>query len=134
MQYESENEYVKIWVDKGILNGVYKVRDVDLGIAQQCVDFRLERTDFRPFPCYIEMGSIKTMTKEARDHFASERGYSGIVACALLVDSSINRLIGNFFLRISKPKAPTRLFTDKSKAITWVTQFVTAEHQMAHNS
>lgn len=129
MEQKFENEYVTIWIEQGVLHGVYKVRDVDIEIAKKCVDFRLECLDYKNFPTYIEMGEIKTMTKEARDHFASERGYKGISACALIVDSAINRLIGNFFLRISKPKAPTRLFTDKSKALDWVKQYISAEPQ-----
>ena len=117
------NDYVEIWMENGCVFGRYTVDIVTLEIAKSCISLRLDNMEDRPWPVYIEMGEIKSMTKDARDLFASEFGYKNIKACSLLVGSSFNRFIGNFFLSISRPKAPTRLFTKKEKALEWLDQF-----------
>jgi len=35
----------------------------------------------------------------------------------------LNKIIVNFFLSISKPNVPTKLFTNKEDAIKWLQQF-----------
>ena len=54
---------------------------------------------------------------------ASEEGCEGVVAAAILIDSSIGSMIGNFFIRISKPLRPTKIFTDEVLAMKWLQQF-----------
>ena len=40
--------------------------------------------------------------------------------CAVLVGHPVSRVLGNFFLGISRPAYPTRLFTDPAAAIGWL--------------
>jgi hypothetical protein len=49
--------------------------------------------------------------KQYRDHVAGQ---------AFLVDSRISSSFANLFLRFSKPKLPTRLFTKEEEAIEWL--------------
>ncbi len=45
----------------------------------------------------------------------------------LYLFSPISSMIGNFFIRISKPLVPTKIFTDEAKAKEWLKQFVKAQ-------
>lgn len=39
---------------------------------------------------------------------------------ALLVSNPVSRVLGNFFLRVSRPLYPTRIFTDEASARRWL--------------
>ena len=71
----------------------------------------------------IDMRDITEISKEARDYFANERTASIQRATALLTDSPVSRVIGNFFMGLNKPISPTRMFTDPQKAIEWLHTF-----------
>ncbi len=43
-----------------------------------------------------------------------------VLASALIVGSGLSEMIGNFFIKINQPAAPTRLFTSEMAAITWL--------------
>ena len=69
----------------------------------------------------IDIRQIGSITREARAHFASdETSDLGAVGLALLVDSVFSKVIGNFYMTISRPKHTTRLFTNKKMAIEWL--------------
>jgi hypothetical protein len=42
------------------------------------------------------------------------------MAFAILIDSSVSRVVGNFFLGINKPAVPTKLFTNEKEAVKWL--------------
>lgn len=75
-------------------------------------------------PILVDIREIATITKEARDHFAMKGRESGVTAIALHIKSPVSRVIGNFYLGISKPKVPTRLFTNEKTAIVWLTKYI----------
>lgn len=54
---------------------------------------------------------------------ASEAGCEGVIVAALIIDSPIGRVLGNFFISISRPLRPTKIFTDEIKAIKWLKKF-----------
>jgi hypothetical protein len=63
-----------------------------------------------------------SMDKKARDYIKS-MDLKQTVSRAVVVNSDLNKLIANFFTRLSKPKVPTRLFTDIDSAYEWLLQF-----------
>jgi len=69
----------------------------------------------------IDIRQIGSITREARTHFASDTTSDlGAVGLALLVDSVFSKVIGNFYMTVSRPKHTTRLFTDRDAAIQWL--------------
>jgi hypothetical protein len=46
-----------------------------------------------------------------------------VSAVALVVATPLSRMMGNFFLTVSKPMAPTRLFDDEASALAWLQEF-----------
>jgi hypothetical protein len=41
---------------------------------------------------------------------------------AVLVGDPLSRMLGNFFLRVSRPAYPTRIFTDEAAARRWLAE------------
>ncbi|MES2590782.1 MAG: hypothetical protein V4608_02770 [Bacteroidota bacterium] len=118
------NEYLKIELESGILIGTFKSESVDIDIAHTITNFRLEIQSGRNYPIISNIKAIKNISKEARDFMASEEGCEGVIAAALLIDSSIGQIIGNFFIKINKPLRPTKIFTDESSAQKWLAKFL----------
>ena len=59
------------------------------------------------------------MSKETRDVFARQER-SSVSAIALLLESSLQRTLGNLYLNVSHPTIPTRIFTDERLAVLWL--------------
>lgn len=61
------------------------------------------------------------MTPEARATFADQMktGFQ-TEKMALFVNSLAYRIMANFFIRFDKPPIPTKLFSDRDKAIDWL--------------
>jgi hypothetical protein len=72
----------------------------------------------------IKMKSIKGSTKEARDFLASQIGCDGLIAGAILVDSIVENMLATFFIYLNKPRIPTKIFKDESKAKEWLELYV----------
>tara|TARA_R110002049_G_scaffold26035_3_gene91117 strand:+ start:1491 stop:1916 length:426 start_codon:yes stop_codon:yes gene_type:complete len=61
------------------------------------------------------------MTPEARTTFAEEMklGFQ-TEKMALYVNNLAYRMMANFFIRVDKPPIPTKLFSNRDKAIEWL--------------
>lgn len=75
------------------------------------------------FPLLVNLKAIKSITKDARDHFSMGNRTPGVNAIAMLIESPGSRIIGNFFLGLNKPAVPTKLFNEKNQAMEWLKQF-----------
>lgn len=73
----------------------------------------------------MDIRKVKGMTKEVRDLVnradSIKKNVSGV---AILLSSGVPKIIGNLFLRFSKPEYPTRLFTNKEKALEWLKSYM----------
>lgn len=103
--------------------GDYLVDQVDLEIAKKMIAARLKACNGISYPFLANVTNVKTITKEARSAFAEGDGIKLMSACALVVGSPVNRLLGNFFLTVSKPVTPTKLFTSHEAAAEWLSKF-----------
>jgi hypothetical protein len=63
------------------------------------------------------------ISKETRIYSAQTKPNSPL-AMALIVNSTANRLIGNFYFNFNKPKVPTKLFPNEEKALRWLEEFL----------
>src|SRR5688572_2145269 len=120
---DTETPYLKIWKESEILHCVFAEKlDITLEIARSCVETRLKFSNGVSYPCLIDMKHIRSANKEAREYLATE-GAKLVKAGALLIGSSLTRMIGNIFLSLNKPKVPSRLFTDENEARLWLKKF-----------
>ncbi len=112
-----------MFIEEGILHFYYKqIENLDQHVAEACVQARKAFTENKDYPCLVDVISIKNFTKEARDYFANE-GNEGITANAILINSTVTKMMANFYIMVNKPQNPTRMFTDKKSALEWLKQF-----------
>jgi len=125
IEKELDHKYIYLKMEDGILVGAYKEGlEIDLDIAKEIVSARLEFTDSVPCPGLIDDRGVKSMNKEARDYFSSEKGIEGVSAAGVMSRSLFSRLLINFFIKITgPPPMPVQSFVDESKAIAWLKQF-----------
>ena len=68
-------------------------------------------------------GSLTTIEPEVREYLASNSRYAHKVAEAFVVKNLGQRILANFYLRISRPGCPTEVFTTEEEAIKWVKMY-----------
>jgi hypothetical protein len=68
----------------------------------------------------IDMRQVSFISQEARRVYAGRETNRYTLALALLVESPLSKLIGNFFIGLNKPLFPTKLFNSEREAIAWL--------------
>src|SRR4028119_2481031 len=89
-----------MWFEEGFFCGTYKVEDVDLNVAKLATQERLAFIKGVAYPCLADYTKVKSTTKAARDFFATEEASSLMKSLAVLTDSSLGKVIVNFYLQI----------------------------------
>lgn len=74
----------------------------------------------RKFPLLIDSRGIRSMTRDARNQFTTKGRETNTMAFAIIIDSAVSKVVGNFFLGINKPAVPTRLFDNETQAEAWL--------------
>lgn len=117
----------QIWIDDdGIGRVVYPPQaEVTLMDAQAIITTMQTLTGGAAVPLCVDMVKIKSMTGESRQYFASEASTRAVTAVALLIGSTVTRVMGNFFLGLNKPTFPVKMFTAEPEAIAWLKDFLT---------
>jgi hypothetical protein len=96
-------------------NAVYDTKDI-LDGKQFCI----ENYPDKKFFILMELEGEAYTTREARELAASpaHSGHHGAVAiCSGML---AHQLLGTLYIKINKPKAPTRFFTKRDDAIKWL--------------
>jgi hypothetical protein len=118
-----ENDYVKLWIEDGILVILYKKDSViGLNAAKEIMALVKKIRKGISYPVLSYNKNIKAISKEAREFFATKEGCEGLVKGAIVVDSGFSKIIGNLFLSVNKPVIQGKLFTNKEEAIEWLNQ------------
>ncbi len=62
--------------------------------------------------------------------YAAEQYREHVAGQAILIESKISSYFANLFLKFSRPKVPTKLFTEEREARTWlISQMAKRKHQ-----
>jgi len=119
-----KNPYGEMWIEDGIFYVVHAEGNVitkDIAISQVYERFKL--TEGITYPMFIDSRGLKYVTKDAREYLNKGDGVKYINAGAFLINSSVQEIIGNYFLKFTRPPIPARLFTRQEKALLWLQQF-----------
>jgi DNA-binding phage protein len=119
----NENEYVEMYIEDGILIARYLTKKIDLKTAKHIVSARKEFSQNRLYAGLADASKVTSVTRDAREYLSSAEAIEGLLAGAILSGSSFNAFIANFFVKVTQPRIPTRIFTDEDKAIQWLQQF-----------
>lgn len=71
-------------------------------------------------PIYFTAHDFLQLSKEGGKFAASKEGVRYTMACAVLIDNLSKKLIFNFFQKFNKPIVPTKAFSDKKDAFSWL--------------
>jgi len=124
---EKKYKYITIWADDShpdTIFGIYSPKlEIDIRIARELVDNRLDYTQGKPVYTLIDFTNVKSVTKEARDYMNSpEGGLRGLLGGAFLSNNVVATLFVNLYLKVNNPTIPAKLFTNKAEAIKWLSK------------
>ena len=61
-----------------------------------------------------------SVDRDARQHTASPEVANQVGAFAMLINSPVGRMFGNFWMKVNRPPFKARIFTDEQEAIAWL--------------
>ena len=88
--------------------------------ARECVEAMWKVAGERRRGVLVDTSQIAGQDRAAREYFVSDEAVPRYTAVAILVRSRVSRVIGTFFLTLTRHKAPTRLFTSEAEAAHWL--------------
>jgi len=109
-----------IFIDFFASHGTYEISD--RGIKK-----KIELINGQSFPMVSDMRSLKTSTREARQRMSEPDAGIGVKAVAIIMNSKVHQIMINFFTKINKRPAPTKVFTNKEDAIKWAQKFLSKD-------
>ncbi len=119
-----DTPYIRFELKDGILFAHYKPGVIiTLELARKLLAKRLEFTENKPYPMLISDLGIVSVEKEAWTLLSSDEGTNKITAGAMLLNTTYSRILGNFFFKLSAPKIPAKIFSDKQRALEWLEQY-----------
>jgi hypothetical protein len=73
-------------------------------------------------PTLADVRGIAINDRAARELAAGPEIVAVTSRMAVLVGNPVSRILGNFFLRVTRPAYPARLFTDEASARRWLSE------------
>ncbi|MFD2586051.1 hypothetical protein ACFSQJ_03870 [Croceitalea marina] len=105
-----ENEYATYHIQESILHIVYKSKvTIDLPAAVRIVQDRLRLQEGLSYKVLCDIRGIYEVDKPARDYLAIE-GSTMVTKVAYLIEPTISKAISEFYLRITNPPIPSKVF------------------------
>lgn len=92
--------------------------EIGLEDATAAIEAMTQLTGGRQSRLLVEMHDPGHQTRAARLELA--RRDDTVSAVAVIVDTPLSRMLGNFFLSVSKPLYGTRLFGNEASAVAWL--------------
>ncbi len=71
-------------------------------------------------PIYMTFHEFLIVNNEGKEFASSPEGVKFTQATALLIDSLPKKILFNFFVKFNKPVAPTKGFTTREEAFSWL--------------
>jgi hypothetical protein len=100
---------------------------VDYSLVNDAINKRHELTKGEKVLILSDFQKVKQGTREARERLAAPDAGEGVIAVAVLIKSKVQKVMYNFFQSIYKAPNPSKLFTDRQKALEWLSKFNTTE-------
>ncbi|WP_281638288.1 hypothetical protein [Flavobacterium marginilacus] len=119
-----ENDYARFWIADNILFFEYKPNTIiDLKTAQCVVTDRIHFQNERSYPVLCDIRGIISTDKAGRDYLA-QSGSILTQAVGLVIHEKVSLTISSFYLEISKPSVPTKIFNKHDEALAYLKQFI----------
>ena len=111
-----------MWLGEDRIARVTQVPGAELTLedAQETMAAYVKVTKGKRLPILVDTRKMKSMSRETRKYYAGEEAAKVASAVALIIDTPLSKVLGNFYLGLSNPRLPTRLFTAESEALEWL--------------
>ena len=96
---------------------------INLVAAQRIVTDRIQMQNGKAYPVLCDIRGIADSDKAARDYLA-QHGSIMTKAVSILANQRVSIVMISFYLKISKPQVPTKVFTDKTQALEFLKTFI----------
>ena len=80
-------------------------------------------------PFVVIFGKYSRSSKEAREKFANVQRAKFKSAEALVLNGLPHRIIANFYIKVYKPKHPTRIFSTEQEGVKWLKSIFSIQTQ-----
>lgn len=121
MTRHTEDQHSEMWLDNGIIYIVYKPNlSITLDIAKNMVRQRLELAQGQPYPIFADVRLLESIDPVSRTYLASNAASHLVQATAIFLDTPIISWLANVFVAIDRPACPSRHFSDRDKALSWL--------------
>ena len=112
-------------VEPGIVRIIYKAdAQVTIAEAHENVEAVAKVVGGVHSPIFTDIRPISTIDRDSRQYFVGDEAAEVTSATALLVDSPISRVIGNFFIGLNRSRWPVHMFSEESEAMVWLEGFL----------
>jgi len=98
--------------------------EVTLEDAQETMVAYLKVSKNKKRPLLVDTKTMKAFARAARKYFAGKEAAKVASAVALIVGTPVSRVLGNFYLGLSNPHLPTRLFSSEGEALEWLRGYI----------
>lgn len=119
---ELANEFMHFWIADGILYSKFTHKTTfDLDVIKKLIEMRHTISDnVNQYWCY-DVRDANSFPKECRD-YADKYGQDYLFACALIINSHIQKFLFNAYLKLKKSQIPLQAFTNRDKAVAWLNE------------
>ena len=119
-QKMEENEFIKFWLQDGILYSVFKKPTrVDFKMTKEIIDLRHKISDNEKQYWCFDITNFNFLSAEAMN-YAEAYGQEYLHATAVIIRSHVAQFIFNTFSRFKKVMIPFQAFKDKNEAVEWL--------------
>jgi Na+/H+ antiporter NhaA len=120
-----DTDYAQMWFEDGLICVVFKSNlIINLDIARNMVAERLKINNQIARPMLVDVSGIVSIDMPSRKFFASEAATQYVKAGAIVVKGLIPQFVTQVFMKIDKPKVPSRIFTNADKAVVWLEKYI----------
>lgn len=116
------------YVENGILHLELTNGHLTLELIQAHFDIMEQQPgNWLSLPSILFVSSMRSFNKEARDLVSKTTEAAGTPCSAIIMQSTLAKVLVNLFLQINRPAFPTKIFTNKEKATQWIQEIVAAK-------
>lgn len=116
----------RVWLGEDGIARVIHVpgAEVTLEDAQETMAAYLKLNKGKRRPLFVDTKAMKSLAREARKYYSGEEAAKVASAAAIIVDTPVSKVLGNFYIGISHPQLPSRLFSSEDEALEWLKGYI----------
>lgn len=93
---------------------------LDAALTAEVVRAHIELAQGQPRPVLADVRGLVSVDRASRQLAASHEVTAATSRMAIIVGNPVTRTLGNFFIRVTTPSYPTRLFAEEGVARAWL--------------